>query len=394
MQRDIRERRKIKKFLCNPEKKSEKVIAGVSPKSSGDKEKGVKGGSVNKPLGTSVIPKKGLITKSKVRKTSAQGAPSPGTKVSKEKSSKAKVAKDGSNASRSKNGRKEDDKPKGTDEGPVPTVQKSLKQPKQKGEGDQLAESTRESHAKASKGDEKACEPAQNPENKDDEKACEPDRIPEVPEAPKGKRKLKIFVNPKEEEEYKAKRKLKSKAKKTNLKEKRRQSVDGAKTPSGSPMQPTPTKTTKAVSSSQSKVKQPKSTTSAKKTKGAPSQGAQGATSQGSKVLKHTMESLLPEPKKLKGHVTTREEDIEMLSRWLEHDVTAPIVEAPQAHADLLSRHRSISVQQLAQQTVVALTQEGGEEVRWVDSSYQPTSAYVFAEGRLREAILQKIPEF
>ena len=106
------------------------------------------------------------------------------------------------------------------------------------------------------------------------------------------------------------------------------------------------------------------------------------------------MESLLPEPKKLKGHVTTREEDIEMLSRWLEHDVTAPMAEPPQAHADLLSRHRSISVQQLAQQSVVALTQEGGEEVRWIDSSYQPTSAYVFAEGRLREAILQKIPEF
>ena len=79
-------------------------------------------------------------------------------------------------------------------------------------------------------------------------------------------------------------------------------------------MQPAPSKATKDVSSSQPKVKRPKSSTSAKKT-------SQGATSQG-KVSKHTMESLLPEPKKLRGHKTSREEDIEALSSWLHNDVT------------------------------------------------------------------------
>ena len=111
-----------------------------------------------------------------------------------------------------------------------------------------------------------------------------------------------------------AKRKAKAKVKKANLKDKRQQSAGDANTPSGSLMQPAPSKATKDVSSSQPKVKRPKSSTSAKKT-------SQGATSQG-KVSKHTMESLLPEPKKLRGHKTSREEDIEALSSWLHNDVT------------------------------------------------------------------------
>ena len=80
------------------------------------------------------------------------------------------------------------------------------------------------------------------------------------------------------------------------------------------------------------------------------------------------------------------------MGSWLQNDVTPPLGEAPEARADLLSRHGSISVEQLARQSTVALTQEGAGEVRWVDSSYQPTSAYVLAEGRLRYQRLSSSP--
>ena len=140
-----------------------------------------------------------------------------------------------------------------------------------KGEGGQLAERAQKSQAKTKQGDEKSCEADQNPDNKD-----------QTPVEPtKGKRKLKIFLDPKKEEEYKAKRKLRAKVKRASLREKRRHRVDGAETSSGSPMLPAPTEIPqKAVSSSRPSGKRSKKSTSAKKTpSGATSQVVQGATS-------------------------------------------------------------------------------------------------------------------
>ena len=393
MQGDIREHKKTSTDLCNPKDESDTIITGVSPNSSDGTQKGSKGSSASKSkLGKYTIPKK------------------VGTK---HKKVKDKVASDGLLASRSKNGKLKDTtkgkekglvpsiqksqkkseqqgkdkddkggKSMGKEKGLVPSIQKSQKRPENKGKGGSPVERTRKSKAQAKKGDEKSCETAQNPSQQDDNKTCESDPIPAEPS--KGKRKLKVFLDPEEEKEYKAMRKAKAKAKKANLKDKRRQSAVDANIPSGSLMQPAPPKATKAVSSSQPKVRRPKSSTSANKT-------SQGTTSQG-KVSKHTMESLLPEPKKLKSHKTTREEDIEALSSWLHNDVTPALGEAPEARADLLSRHGSISFQQLAHQATVALTQDGAREVQWVDSSYQPTSAYVLAEGRLRYQRLSSSP--
>ena len=348
----------------------------MSPKSSDGTEKGVGGDSANKPKYT--IPKKTAKKHKKVKKD--------------------KVADDGLSASRSRNGKLKDSN-KGMEKGPEPTIHKSKKKSEQVGKDKRKDDKTMgkekglvpsilksqkrsENNGKGGSLDERTPKSKpQKPSQKDD-LTCESDRNPTEP--PKGKRKLKTFLDPLEEEEWIAKRKAKAKAKKANLKDKRRLRESNANIPSGSLMQPAPSKTTKDVSSSQPKVKRPKSSTSARKT-------SQGAPSQG-KVPKHTMEPHVPEPKKLRGHKTSIEEDIDALGSWLQNDVTPPLGEAPEARADLLSRHGSISVEQLARQSTVALTQDGAGEVRWVDSSYQPTSAYVLAEGRLRYQRLSSSP--
>ena len=204
----------------------------------------------------------------------------------------------------------------------------------------------------------------------------EGDGLQQEEEAVKRKVKgWKTFSTKEEEEKFLAGKKELARRKRLRLKENQRARTEPSTVESEKLSKTKGKKKSKEESKTlKPKKKDKRRSDSKSKSKGAPPQGKRAGD----------VASFAPVPKKLRGQPVDKSDVEKQLTDWLEGVNDAVLAEPPQARAGLLLRHGPRTVTQLAAMATLTYQGQGRDEVSWTDSSYQPYSVNLFANGRLR----------